>query len=247
MNDTTCDQMFATKGYSGPHAVLTELQAAEFARQCEASIWRSLPVGRKRPNLYHRHLDCAHVFRICTLPQILAAVQSVLGTDVLLHTSDFFIKEPGASEIPWHQDGLNLFVDDALAPITVWLALDACTLENGCLELIPGSHRAPVEHRSCASPYLYGVFATPEATARAASISVQMKPGEMLLFHSLMLHRSGPNLSPSRRAGLSIRYLRPNVRINHDAIFAGHKAVLVSGADEFSINRVAFPSELDLK
>ena len=70
---------------------------------------------------------------------------SLYGPDLLLWRTNFFIKEPGAKEIPWHQD-FNYWPLEPPIIISAWIAVDSATLENSCLQIVPGSHRKVVPH-----------------------------------------------------------------------------------------------------
>src|SRR5207244_8402328 len=82
-------------------------------------------------------------------PAILEAVESLIGPNILVFTSTWFIKEPESTAIAaWHQDatyfGLRPYVH-----VTAWLALTEATAENGCMEFLPGSHgRGQMPHRA---------------------------------------------------------------------------------------------------
>jgi ectoine hydroxylase-related dioxygenase (phytanoyl-CoA dioxygenase family) len=79
---------------------------------------------------------------VARMPEILDMVEQVLGEDIALWNSSFFAKPARVgTKTPWHQDG-EYWPIRPLATCTVWIAIDASTPENGCLRVIPGSHRA---------------------------------------------------------------------------------------------------------
>ncbi len=74
-------------------------------------------------------------------PDILDLVEQVIGPDIMLWGCHVFCKPAGdGQETPWHQDG-HYWPIRPLANCTVWVALDPSTSDNGCLRVIPGSHR----------------------------------------------------------------------------------------------------------
>ncbi len=74
-------------------------------------------------------------------PEILDMIGQVLGPDFALWNSSFFAKPArNGRRTPWHQDG-GYWPIRPVATCTVWIAIDAATPENGCLRLIPGSHK----------------------------------------------------------------------------------------------------------
>ena len=79
-------------------------------------------------------------------PEIVELVSGVIGDDVILWGCHVFCKPAGDGyETPWHQDG-HYWPIRPLANCTVWVALEASTIENGCLRVIPRSHRGSVLH-----------------------------------------------------------------------------------------------------
>ena len=74
------------------------------------------------------------------LPQILDAVEDLLGPDVMVWSSHLYPKEPGDGRfISWHQDSAHWGLDSNQI-VTVWVALTAASEENGCTRMLPGSH-----------------------------------------------------------------------------------------------------------
>ena len=79
-------------------------------------------------------------------PRIVELVSGVLGDDIVLWGCHMFCKPPGDGyATPWHQDG-HYWPIRPLANCTVWVALEASTIDNGCLRVIPRSHRDRVLH-----------------------------------------------------------------------------------------------------
>jgi phytanoyl-CoA dioxygenase PhyH len=180
------------------------------------------------------HVLLPWVHSLVSRPAILDAVEDLIGPDILVYTSTWFIKEPESAAIAaWHQDatyfGLRPYVH-----VTAWLALTEATAENGCMEFLPGSHHGGQrEHRA-------GVVAASVNRAGQAIVSaVDDRPavhaplhaGEFSLHHTLCLHRSQPNQSSGRRVGLAISYVPTSVR--HLGVKHKTPAMLVRGVDKY--------------
>ncbi|MSP98495.1 MAG: phytanoyl-CoA dioxygenase family protein [Betaproteobacteria bacterium] len=165
-------------------------------------------------------------------PNIVDAVEDVIGPDVLCWTTNFFIKEkshPGF--VSWHQDSTywGLDPDDV---VTAWVAFTEVTPENGYMQVIPGSHKIDQ------LPHL-DTFHKDNLLSRGQEIAVEvdkskavglaMHAGEMSLHHIKLVHGSEPNRSDDRRIGLAIRYIPTYVRQTkvRDA------AMLVRGTDNY--------------
>jgi Phytanoyl-CoA dioxygenase (PhyH) len=143
-------------------------------------------------------------------PELLDIVAQLLGPDLICWGAHVFCKPGGDGlEVPWHQDG-KYWPIRPLATCTAWLALDNSTLENGCLKVLPGSHRmkSVYHHRLDERPGLAINQVVDDARFdEAAAVPVELGAGEMSIHDVYMIHGSAPNTSPRRRAGLAIRYM----------------------------------------
>ena len=104
---------------------------------------------------------------------------------------------------PWHQDnGVVLPEADETDMLTVWFPLTEATVENGCLEVIRGSHRRGLLHH-CSSGF--GLF-IPDRFLPEDVVTVPMSPGDVLFMHRRTCHSSLPNRSEDVRVSLDLRY-----------------------------------------
>jgi non-haem Fe2+, alpha-ketoglutarate-dependent halogenase len=148
-------------------------------------------------------------------PRILDAVESVIGPDILVYTSTFFIKEPNSPVFAaWHQDATYF----GLTPhehITAWVALTDATAEAGCMEVVP-SRGMPRQLRHAAlglaNSINGGGQAIVERFARDGAVAMELPAGYFSLHHTLCRHRSAPNRASHRRIGLGISYIPAYVR-----------------------------------
>jgi ectoine hydroxylase-related dioxygenase (phytanoyl-CoA dioxygenase family) len=156
-------------------------------------------------------------------PAIVAAVSQLIGPDVILWGCQIFCKPGGdGMEVPWHQDG-HYWPIRPLATCTVWIALDPSTVANGCLRLIPGSHRARtlLPHMTEARNDVVLTQRADDAGFDASSaVDIELEPGQMSLHDVYAIHGSNPNRSPHRRAGVAIRYMPATSLFARDQIKA---------------------------
>jgi non-haem Fe2+, alpha-ketoglutarate-dependent halogenase len=146
-------------------------------------------------------------------PRVLAPVQALLGPDVLCLASSFFNKAPHAAEhVPWHQDMTYWGLDRPVA-LTAWIAFTDSAVENGCLRVLPGSHREALPHRNTYDPdnLLYGREEVAVSVDEGRAVNVLLAPGEMSLHHVMLLHGSEANRSARRRVGFAVRYIPADV------------------------------------
>ena len=121
----------------------------------------------------------------------------------LAHSVLWFKPPQVGSPKPPHQDAPYLD-GDATRYVTIWIALDDCTPENGCLAVVAGSHL----HGSV--PHEGSEARVPEAQWEdGRPTPVPLSPGEAIAFHPYLLHASGPNRSSRPRRALTLRYVAP--------------------------------------
>lgn len=142
-------------------------------------------------------------------PRLIALLSRMFGTTPeLLHTQALLKPPEIGREKPWHQD--HSMFDFALDTqfLGAWVALDEATPENGCMHVIPGSHRqGPVVHFPRRD---FQICDTEVATDRV--VAVPLQPGGLLLFHNLLHHATPPNRSARRRRAMQFWYARPGYR-----------------------------------
>jgi ectoine hydroxylase-related dioxygenase (phytanoyl-CoA dioxygenase family) len=143
-------------------------------------------------------------------PAILDLVEGAIGPDIVLWGCQIFCKPGGNGlEVPWHQDG-HYWPMRPLATVTVWIALDPSTAENGCLRVIPGSHRNRelFEHmREDRTDLVLTEKVQSQFFDPATALDIELEPGGMSIHDVYLIHGSNPNVSPKRRAGVAIRYM----------------------------------------
>ena len=133
-------------------------------------------------------------------PKLVGLAVDTLGPNVSLYWDQAVYKRPETKkDFPWHQDNGYTPVEPELY-LTCWIAVADATLENGCIWVIPSSHKqGVVEHvstpigRQC-------YFGADPGTA------VPLKKGSLVAFSSMLFHRSGPNLSDTIRKGYVVQY-----------------------------------------
>ncbi len=143
-------------------------------------------------------------------PEIVELVSGVIGDDVILWGCHVFCKPPvDGYETPWHQDG-HYWPIRPLATCTVWVALEESRVENGCLRVIPGSHRARQLHEHLhedRSDLTLNQRMAAGTFDESQAADVELEPGEMSLHDVYMIHGARANLSAKRRTGVALRYM----------------------------------------
>ena len=234
-------------GYFFPIGVLSAGQAAHYRTQLEA-VERERDGGDERiaaAAFRYSHLVMPFADEITRLPAILEPVKALLGPDLLVWGTTFFVKEARTRDyVSWHQDLTYWDLDDA-AEVTAWVALSPATVPSGCMRFIPGSHaRGIVPHRDTFAEdnMLTRGQELGDGVDESRAVDVVLAPGQMSLHHGHIFHGSHANRSDDRRIGLAIRYITPAMRQ-----VSGVKthATLVAGEDRYGhFHLVPPPTEL---
>jgi phytanoyl-CoA hydroxylase len=146
-------------------------------------------------------------------PALRDTCERLLGEPVRLVQEMALLKPPGGgAEKPWHQDTAYFRLNNPEAVIGTWTALDDADPENGCMHVVPGSHRAgPKPHyhdRDCQLP--------DDTIEMDQIVAVPLKPGGAMFFSGLLHHGTPPNRSSRRRRALQFHYLGESGMMTED-------------------------------
>jgi ectoine hydroxylase-related dioxygenase (phytanoyl-CoA dioxygenase family) len=151
--------------------------------------------------------DLSSVFwRLCRAGRILDVVQTVLRDSIHLYRDVVMMKQARVGrEKPWHQDGVY-WPYRPFRFASALIALDSMTTDNGCLQIVPRSHRdGPLPHHG----EELRVTLSPEQ--QASTVYVPLPPGDVLIFDGLMLHASETNQSARHRRAAILSYMAASV------------------------------------
>jgi len=151
-------------------------------------------------------------YQLLSHPHLLRTVTAILGPDVKLLNDQMLCKPAKyGSAKPYHQDS-PYWPIEPMELMTMWIALDDATEENGCLRYLKGSHKnGPLPHDET-----LGHHRLPEGwrdlPGRPEEVMVPIPAGSAICHHSLVLHETAPNRSWNRRRGLSVVFMRATSR-----------------------------------
>ena len=160
------------------------------------------PLSTQLSKIFRVHRTEPVFRRFAMRAQTLDPVRALLGDDVDCFLSQFIFKLPGALGQPWHQDAFY-FPHEGPAAVGLWIAVTEATLTNGPLWVLPGSHTNAVQkvRRDTREHALAGYVEIVDHDF-AAAVPVLMRPGDALVFHSHLMHKSTDNVSKGRRAAM---------------------------------------------
>lgn len=269
---------FAQRGYIGPFTLWEPQEMTAWWKVQRKALLDPANDHVKafdNPVNYDRHLDIPGLSKLITEPEIVRRMQALIGPDVMCWRTEFFPKNPGDSGTGWHQVETYAIGETSTgmleatehspgAPmeLTCWVAFTEATRQNGCMKLIPGSHRqwrydehAPMIWNSKARDnsffgYNYDDIKIDKSWDPDTEDvdHVEMRPGQFIIFTARCIHGSNPNISNRQRMGFAIRVVPTHVRVyggmtefdefGHHFDLSKHGCVLLSGRDEFGHNRM---------
>jgi non-haem Fe2+, alpha-ketoglutarate-dependent halogenase len=237
-------ERYRRDGFLFPLPVLTTAEARDYRRRLEAL--EAAHGGRLTADLRQKpHLLLTWLADLVRHPAILDAVEDVLGPNLLVWSTSFFIKEAhDPAFVSWHQDATYWGLSEPDV-VTAWVAITDATVENGAMRMVPGSHGEQLAHRDTFAPH--NLLSRGQEIAvevdDARGVDVVLRAGEMSLHHVRMVHGSPANRSDDRRIGFAIRYLPTYVR----QVAGGEDgAMLVRGVDDYHHFVAEHPPAADL-
>ena len=174
-------------------------------------------------------------------PDILDMVAQILGEDIAIWNSSYFGKPAyDGKKVPWHQDG-RYWPIRPLANCSVWIAIDDSTTENGCLRIIPGSHKSRrlFKHESNPSDDLVLPLALLQSEFdESTAVDIVLESGQISLHDVFLAHGSEPNTSGKSRRGMTLRFF-PTTSVYERDIEGGgqpRSLFLMRGTDQSKRN-----------
>ena len=165
--------------------------------------------GTVRLSLWNHPTDTIYGM-IARCESIVGSMEKLLGGEVYHYHSKMIMKDARIGGAwTWHQDYGYWYQNGILFPMmaSAFIAVDRATRENGCLQVVPGSHEMGRVDHILSGEQAGAVMEHVDALiAQRGVVHVEMEPGDCIFFHCNTLHRSDQNRSPNRRWTLLICY-----------------------------------------
>jgi phytanoyl-CoA hydroxylase len=181
---------------------------------------RHFDISLPQSNIQHDtpvHLGPA-VFGLLTHPRLVDIIEDILGPEIFASPVQHirmklpkraiapqFRTDGLISDIPWHQDNGQVLPEaDEATILTVWIPVTDATLENGCLQVVPRSHRGDLETHC---PNSFGLVIPEQLFASEKAVPLPMRAGSILLLHKRTIHSALPNITEDEvRLSFDLRY-----------------------------------------
>jgi len=182
------------------------------------------------------HFRDERLFEFLLSDEILDLIEPVVGPNIGLWSSHFISKAPFKGKAtPWHEDSAywNGRISSMADIVTVWLALDRTSPENGCMSVIPGTQNggfSAYEAVEDKGGNIFGSQIKADTIDESKAVYFSLEPGECSLHEGRIIHGAKANTSPYRRAGYTLRYF-PTTSTVYPEKNVGHKIWLARGID----------------
>lgn len=170
----------------------------------------------KQVQKLYEHDD--YFMRLANSDKVVGLAEALLGGPVQLQNMQYFNKVPGiGKDTPAHQDGYYFMIKPQEA-VTMWLSLGEADVSNGAVCYVPGSHKQGMRPHGRTSTLGFSQGIT-DWSVKDDDEEVQMeaKAGDILVHHSLTVHRANNNNSNRDRKSIGFIFYRDNVEIDEDA------------------------------
>jgi len=244
-------RFYHENGYLAPLRLLDDNQLDLLRKRLEAMIRDDFPradelltaprlkPGDKPGMIYFQHAwlvdDAFH--DLVFSPRLTVPLCQLLGTDSVrfFHDQIFYKPARHGGIVAWHQDYSYWTRTEPVGHITCFLCLDDATLENGCLHVVPGSHRwnllpkVDLMGKKEDMDSIKSVLSE-EQKANFKPTPIFLKAGECSFHHSLTLHGSFPNTSDRPRRSVVLNYMKPDTRSASTQPIMPNAPVIAPGA-----------------
>lgn len=188
------------------------------------------------------HMDVPHfidpaLFQWLFDDAILDLVEPILGPDIALFSSHFICKPAGTGKrVPWHEDsGYWRGRLDPMEVVTVWLAIDPSTPANGCMRVIPGSHRTGhagfSDYESVKDEAVFATEIRKDQIDESKAVDCILDPNHCSLHDGRLIHGSAANTGAMRRCGYTMRFISTKTKLLEQDLNKSFQIYLARGKD----------------
>jgi len=219
-------------GFVFPVRVMSEADAVSFGDRILAA--EADGKLRARGGETKFYLRFPWVYELATRPEILDAVEDLIGPDIMLYHNSIWAKRGGGGHyVSWHQDN-TYFGHYPCEVLSMWIALTPATVANGCMQFLPGTHRLgqlPLAGNDVNDANMLTSGQTVEFDPNSVdAVPIELQPGEASLHHAFLIHGSLPNWTEDLRMGMTLIFHPPHLRQAGDVRTS---ALLVRGEDRY--------------
>jgi hypothetical protein len=225
-------KQFDCDGYVSPISILSHAEVGKLRQKLETieavQNGALYPAQRNKSFLLFKWLN-----DLTRDTRILEPVSQLIGPDILLWNTLFWIKEAGAKKfVSWHQDTKYWGLSSEKV-VTAWIALSPASINAGCMRVMPGTHKGDVmlhkDYYHDDNMLTRGQEINSDLDESKA-VFMPLEIGQMSIHNYRLAHASGPNMSDDRRIGISMHFMPPETK---QVVGSWDCAMLVQGNDPY--------------
>jgi ectoine hydroxylase-related dioxygenase (phytanoyl-CoA dioxygenase family) len=169
------------------------------------------------------HMKDPRLFDFLMAEEVLDVVEPLIGPNIGLWSSHFISKEPRMGKAtPWHEDSAYWKgrFDRFDKIVTVWLAIDKADVENGCMGVIPGSHRNGFSEyeKMDTDSRIFNIKIKDSQVDESKVVWLELEKNFYSLHDSRIIHGARANTSQRRRTGYTMRYFSNELVFNREHV-----------------------------
>ena len=236
---------YGEDGFLFPMRVMSEQDAAAFGRRVQETEAAGKLKARGGETKFYLRFPWVH--ELATRPELLDIVEDIVGPDIMIYHNALWAKQGGGGHyVSWHQDN-TYFGHDPCEVLTAWLAITPATIENGCMQFMPGTQKLGQLDLKEADIHGSNMLTSGQTAdfdpTSVEPFPVELQPGECSIHHAFLVHGSLPNNAPDRRMGITFIYHPPQLgQIGSNRT----SALLVRGEDPYGkFDHEKAPDETD--
>ncbi|MEM9161356.1 MAG: phytanoyl-CoA dioxygenase family protein [Verrucomicrobiota bacterium] len=222
--------------YIFPEAVFPDEKFRDLKAHFEAKL-AEWPSDQRPEGMDVPHFTDPKLFEWLLADEVLDIVEPILGPDIALFSSHFICKPKGdGRKVPWHEDSAYWRkMLDPMEVVTLWLAIDPSLEENGCMKVIPYTHRMGSKGFSDYDPVDTNLNVFPSEITRkqrdeSKAVSCILEANHASLHNGRLMHGSEANRSDLRRCGYTMRFVRSSTVLS-DKACEYHQMYMARGKD----------------
>ena len=211
-------KQYEEQGYLMLHRPILPLEKFERLKSHSEAMFAAAAKDGKQPAL----IDCPHwrdplLFEWIFAPELLDIVEPLIGPDIGVFASHL-LQKPAAvgKRVPWHEDSAywNKVLDPMIVA-SITIAIEPSLPENGCLRVIPGTHKHGYsDYAQVKNPdeQVFGIEIKADQYDESKAVDIALQPNEASIHNGRIIHGSNPNTGTRRRAVFTVRYFPTHVK-----------------------------------
>jgi len=220
---------FREDGYLSPVSIYSD---QEISKTKSSFLEFENNLDKVREDYENLHFHSTWARDLATHPKLLDLIETIIGPEILIYGSLILNKIPGNnSHLSWHQDQYFFPEKKSTPYISAWIALTHSTANNGCMKMLPFSHKEGI------LPHLPFSKDDTNLLTKGEEIKISptndqifdniLSPGQLSLHDGALVHSSSPNLTDQNRIGFIVRFVTPDISITNNPLLQvrGNKTI----------------------